>query len=119
MGVGIDNKTPNPPGGEIVRDRQGNPTGMLRETAQDSVREAVAQYRARRTPEVIEAELREQVKLAAQEAITNGITTFHDMGESFAIIDLLRRMADEGRFGYTWRYRSQVKSWGRDLHSIG
>jgi predicted amidohydrolase YtcJ len=27
--VGYDRNTPNPPGGEIVRDAQGNPTGML------------------------------------------------------------------------------------------
>jgi predicted amidohydrolase YtcJ len=27
--VGYDKDTPNPPGGEIVRDRAGNPTGML------------------------------------------------------------------------------------------
>lgn len=27
--VGYTKETPNPPGGEIVRDRQGNPTGML------------------------------------------------------------------------------------------
>ena len=67
--VGIGKATPDPAGGEIIRDRRGNPTGMLRETAQDSVREAVARYRSRRTPEVIEAELREQVRLAAQEAL--------------------------------------------------
>jgi predicted amidohydrolase YtcJ len=45
---------------------------------------------------VIEAELRQQVKLAAEEAISKGITSFHDMGETFEIIDLLKVMADEG-----------------------
>lgn len=93
---GFSGDTPDPPGGEIVRDEQGNPTGMLRETAQEPAREALAKYRAQRPAEDIEAELREYVKLAADEAISNGITTFHDMGETFEIIDLLKKMAEEG-----------------------
>jgi len=94
--AGITRNTPNPEGGEIIRDRRGNPTGMLRETAQDAAREALARYRAQRPPEEIEAELRQQVKLAGDEALSNGITTFHDMGETFEIIDLLKKMAEEG-----------------------
>jgi len=88
--------TSNPLGGEIVRDSHGNPSGMLRETAQDPAREALAKSRAQRPAEMIEAELRQQVKLAAQEAMANGITTFHDMGETFRTIDLYRKLADEG-----------------------
>lgn len=88
--------TQNPVGGEIVRDSQGNPTGMLRETAQDSAREALAKSRAKRPAEVIQTELRRQVKLAAEAALANGITSFHDMGETFNTIDLYRNMAGEG-----------------------
>ena len=88
--------TLDPIGGEIVRDMEGNPTGMLRETAQDGAREALARYKALRPSNEIEAELREQVRLAGEEAINNGITTFHDMGETFDIIDLLKTMAGEG-----------------------
>ncbi len=94
--IGITPETPDPPGGEIVRGVQGNPTGMLRETAQEPAREALARYRSQRPAEVIEAKLREHIKLAAEEAISNGITAFHDMGETFQTIDLLKRMAEEG-----------------------
>lgn len=94
--AGVYPDTPNPVGGEIVRDSRGNPTGMLRETAQNPAREALAKRRAQRPAEVIELELRQQVKLAAEEAIVNGITSFHDMGETFETIDLYRKMADEG-----------------------
>jgi predicted amidohydrolase YtcJ len=94
--VGITRTTPNPDGGKIVRDGNGNPTGMMRETAQDAVRNALADYKAQRSPEAIEAEFRQQVKLAADEAISKGITTFHDMGETFETIDMLKKMADEG-----------------------
>jgi predicted amidohydrolase YtcJ len=93
---GIYPNTPNPAGGEIVRDSKGNPTGMLRETAQNPAREALADSRADRPAELIESELRQQVRLAADEAIANGVTSFHDMGETFDTIGLYRNMADEG-----------------------
>ncbi len=93
--VGITAATPDPPGGEIVRDGSGRATGMLRETAQDAVRDALARYQASLPPAEQEARLRRQVELAAAEAIANGVTSFHDMGETFEIIDLLKKMADE------------------------
>ncbi len=94
--VGITRDTKDIPGGEIVRDDNGNPIGMLRETAADPVREALSKYRAQRSPETIEAERRMQVKLAAENAMENGITSFQDLGSSFETIDLLKTMADEG-----------------------
>lgn len=92
----ITRATPDPPGGEIVRDATGNAIGMLRETAADPLRDALAAYRAERPAAAVEAAQREHVRLAAQDAITNGITSFQDMGSSFETIDLLKRMADEG-----------------------
>jgi len=94
--IGVTPSTPNPEGGEFVRDASGEATGMLRETAQDLARNAYAEYQSRRPPEAIEAELRHQVALAGNEAVENGITTFHDMGETFETIDLMRTMAEEG-----------------------
>ncbi len=94
--AGIYANTLEPIGGEIVRDGEGNPTGMLRETAQDGAREALARYRNLRSLDDIEAEMREHVRLAGEEAIANGITTFHDMGETFDIIDLFKKLAGEG-----------------------
>ena len=94
--LGIGPWTPDPEGGEFVRDGSGNPTGMLREAAQDLARAAVADDRSTRTPAEVEAELRRQVELAGAEALANGITTFHDMGETFETIDFLKMMAEEG-----------------------
>ena len=34
--------------------------------------------------------------LAAEDALKNGITSFHNMGSSFETLDLLKTMADEG-----------------------
>ena len=94
--AGISRESTDPPGGEIVRDSQGNPIGMLREAAAQPLRDALAMYRGERPAEEIEKEQREQVRLAAEAAIANGITSFQDMGSSFATIDLLNKMADEG-----------------------
>lgn len=95
---GIDKTTTDPPGGEILRDADGNPTGMLRENAQDRARQALARYRAQRPKDEVEAEMRRMVKLAAEEAVSNGITSFHDMGETFETIDFFKKLADEGEF---------------------
>ena len=94
--AGITRETPNPPGGEIVKDAAGEPTGLLRETAAGLVGRVAAAAEAERTPEVIEAEQRRMVELAGQEALSNGVTSFHDAGSSFETIDFLKRLEAEG-----------------------
>ncbi|MFQ5690625.1 MAG: amidohydrolase [Gemmatimonadota bacterium] len=94
--AGITADTPDPPGGEIVRDAAGRPTGMLRETAQGLVSRAMARDLAARPPAAIEAERREMARLAFQDALSKGITSFQDAGSSFETIDFLERLADEG-----------------------
>ena len=93
---GISPETPNPDGGEIVHDTRGEPTGLLRETAQRLVSRARSQARQQMTEEEIEAERRLQVELAVREVLSKGITSFHDAGTSFQTIDLYKQMIDEG-----------------------
>ncbi|HHM24001.1 MAG TPA: amidohydrolase, partial [Bacteroidetes bacterium] len=94
--AGVTDTTANPPGGEIVRDARGRAIGVFRETAQGLISAAMQRSRARRTPEQIEAERRKMVRLAVRECLSKGITSFHDAGESFEMIDFLKKMADEG-----------------------
>jgi predicted amidohydrolase YtcJ len=91
--------TANPPGGEILKDARGAPTGLLRETASGLVRSAYAKDRAKRTPEEIAAESRKEVELAVEESLSKGITSFQDAGSSFETVDLLKAMAQEGKLG--------------------
>lgn len=91
----IDRNTPNPAGGEIVKDAKGEPTGLLRETAQRLTSRAVS-LAPERSPEEAEAHFRRIVQLAAAEALSNGVTSFHDAGSSFATIDRLKALADRG-----------------------
>ena len=94
--AGIDGQTPDPAGGTIVRAANGRATGLLRENAQDLVEEAIAHHEARLGPEAFEAMQRQRVQLAGEQALRFGVTSFQDAGASFADIDLLRRLEDEG-----------------------
>ncbi len=94
--AGIAADTPDPPGGEIVHDRAGNPTGLLRETAQRIVGRAMSQAEEGRSEDEVEAEAREGVRLAGEDALSKGVTSFHDAGAPFATIDFYKRLEEEG-----------------------
>ncbi len=95
--AGIDRDTPDPSGGTIVRDSDGNPTGFLRQAAQGLARSAQARAEEDMTSEERHARFLRQVELAGEEALRHGITSFHDQGSSFAEIAWLRELADDGR----------------------
>jgi predicted amidohydrolase YtcJ len=97
--AGITAASPDPPGGKILRDAGGRPTGLLRETADDSVAEALARSEAGRSAEQIEALARKEIELASEECLSKGVTSFQDAGSSFKTIERIRAMAEEGRLG--------------------
>ena len=67
-GRGITAATRNPPGGEILKDRAGRPTGLLRETASDLAEQALADWLAQRTPEEQAEDARRTIQLAVTRA---------------------------------------------------
>ncbi len=89
--AGIDGSTPDPDGGQIVRDEHGRPIGMFRETAAGLLGPA---YEAATPPDP-----RRMAELAVDECLAKGITSFQDAGSSFETVDLLKAMVDEGRLG--------------------
>jgi predicted amidohydrolase YtcJ len=90
--AGIDATTPDPPGGEILRGPDGQPTGLMRETAQRLVRQAREE---KTTPEQTRAEQIKMAALAAEECVRKGITSFQDAGSSFATAELLKELVDD------------------------
>jgi hypothetical protein len=94
---GIDDETPDPPGGTIVRTPNGRATGLMRETAQRLLNDAIDTYEGRLTPEETEQVDRERVMLAADEALAHGVTSFQDAGSSFETIDFFKKLEEEGK----------------------
>lgn len=92
---GVTRATPNPPGGEILKDASGDPVGLLRERASGLIRRGAGEPRP--TPEEAAARDRKVLELADKEVTSKGITSFHDAGSSFATIDLIKALIDEGR----------------------
>jgi predicted amidohydrolase YtcJ len=91
--AGIKRSSESPSGGEILRDKNGDATGLMRERAQGLVREPAP------TPEERDALTRKQVELAAKESLSKGITTFEDAGSPLTTIDVMKKMADENALG--------------------
>ena len=94
--AGVNKDTLDPEGGTIVRDQSGKATGLMRETAQRLIRDARNEYEGRMTPQQIENQNRERVKMAANEALKFGVTSFHDAGASFETIDFFKQLESEG-----------------------
>jgi len=124
--AGIGPNTPDPSGGTVVRDAQGRATGILLENAAGLVQEAIEASRSDRSPAEHRARRKKQVRLAAEEALAHGVTSFHDQGASFATIELYRELAEHDSLGirmYAMVSQSEVTPGNRDslaaLRTVG
>ena len=84
--AGIDRRTPDPPGGRILKAEDGSPTGVLIDTAMDLVRRAFAAPAPREAEETI---LRSLQALSAV-----GITAVHDASAGPEVLQAYRRLAE-------------------------
>jgi predicted amidohydrolase YtcJ len=84
---GITRATQPPAGGEIVRDLNGEPTGVFVDNAQSLVP----------APERTQGELARALELAMDECLSKGVTSLTDAGQPLAVIELYRRAAAAGR----------------------
>lgn len=90
----VTKDTPNPNGGEILRDKDGNPTGLLRERASGLIRRGAGEPAP--TPEESAARNRRVIELADQEVAAKGITSFHDAGTGFGTVDRYKAAIEQG-----------------------
>jgi predicted amidohydrolase YtcJ len=86
--AGITSTTPDPPGGVIVRDAQGNPTGALKDAAMDYV------YKIAPTLSY-ERRLR-AVKRALAHAASLGVTSVQHMNPEYEDIAVYRELLQRG-----------------------
>ncbi len=117
--AGITAQTPDPVGGIIVRDpKTGEPTGVLKDAAQDLV--------ARAIPNPSEEEVVEALKAGLKEAARVGVTSVQDMaGDNLTLdgnftgeVDFLRRAKQEGWLSCRFYEFTPIEQWQK-LASAG
>jgi hypothetical protein len=87
--AGISKETLDPPGGEIIRDAQGNPTGVLIDNAMQLVQ--------RRIPAPTPDDKLAALQLAFTHLLALGITSMHDAGVDTALADIYQQLADNNQ----------------------
>ena len=78
-------------GGEIIRDANGNPTGIFSERAQGLIGKYIPPSDDERNNKALE--------LAIKACLRNGITSFHDASAGQQTIDRYQTFKDEGKLG--------------------
>lgn len=86
--AGITRDTPDPPGGTIDRDADGDPTGVLKENAMDLV--------TRLIPELTAEQIDAAIARISQELSREGMTAVKDPGIDSALWEAYRRVLGRG-----------------------
>lgn len=86
--AGITKDTPTPPGGEILRDGAGEPTGVLSERAMGLV--------LQRMPAPTADEYAGMITAALAHQLSRGITSTNDAGVASELLDTYRRLDGDG-----------------------
>ena len=87
---GVDRRTPDPPGGLVARGPDGEPSGLLVDTAMRLVQAVQPLPSAKRFEAAIEA--------AIAECLAKGLTGLHEMGADLGALAAYRRLIERGRF---------------------
>jgi len=95
--AGVTSKTPNPPGGDILKDPAGRPIGIFRETASGLIEKALDAWQEAKSPKQQAADARRAIALATEEAFSKGVTSFQDAGANFETVALYKQVAGEGQ----------------------
>ena len=86
--AGIDRNTTSPAGGEIIRDAEGNPTGVLIDNAMTLMAPLISQ------PD--ENSITVALNAACKRLLSLGITSVHDAGTSASEHDIYAKLGDMG-----------------------
>ncbi|MCG8416788.1 MAG: amidohydrolase [Proteobacteria bacterium] len=87
--AGITRATRDPPGGRIIRDDSGEPTGVFVDAAMELVEKHI--------PEPTPAVRRRRILRAAHLAVLHGLTGVHEMGIDDATVAVYRELAASGQ----------------------
>jgi predicted amidohydrolase YtcJ len=87
--AGITSKSPDPPGGLIVRDAAGQPTGALKDAAIELLRRVV--------PPLDAGQRRRAIERAMQEAASRGVTSVQDMSLDYGDLAVYSQLLEENK----------------------
>lgn len=103
-------KTPDPPGGQIVRDAQGNPTGILRDAAQELVNKVM--------PPMSHEHRMRAIRRAMEYAASLGVTSVQNMNPEYEDVKAYAELEDQGAL--TLRiYAAPMETGWKDQAKIG
>ncbi len=108
--AGVTSATPNPRGGTIVRDAQGNPTGCLKDAAKGFVDRVI--------PEMSHQARIHAARRALQHAAALGVTSVQDMDPAFADIAVYAELLQTGELT-TRIYAAPLITQVDDLTTVG
>jgi predicted amidohydrolase YtcJ len=108
--AGVTAKTPDPPGGTVVRDPQGNPTGALKDAAMDYIDKVI--------PPLSHDQRLKIVKRALAYAASVGVTSAQHMVASYQDIAVYSELLERGELT-TRIYAAPSISYVDDLAKLG
>jgi predicted amidohydrolase YtcJ len=108
--AGIDRNTKDVPGGVIVRDAHGDPTGILKDAAQDLVAKVI--------PQPSQEQIRVAIKAAETYANVHGVTSVQDMSASPDVLRAYQAMLKSGELTVRIAGHQPLTEWKR-LADVG
>ena len=108
--AGITRDTLDPPGGTIVRDKDGEPTGGLKDAAMAAVERVI--------PPPTQDEIADAIRAAMRYAAENGVTSVQDMSASPEILRVYQKLLRNGELKVRVSGHQPLASWQR-LAAIG
>ncbi len=108
--AGITRDTPDPPGGTIVRDANGEPTGVLKDAAMGAVNRVI--------PPPSAAEMADDIRAAMRFAAEHGVTSVQDMSAAPDIFRVYQTLLKSGELTVRISGHQPLATWKR-LAGVG
>jgi predicted amidohydrolase YtcJ len=103
--AGVTRDTKDPDGGTIVRDANGEPTGVLKDAAMSFVYKVI--------PNPTEDEMIEAIKAAMRYAAENGVTSVQDMSASPEVLGVYQKLLARGELTVRISGHQPLSQWER------
>lgn len=95
--AGISVETPNPAGGLILRDENGQAIGVFEERAMKPIMEAHKAYKDSLSQDYLTQRWHLAIRKAQDECLRKGITSFQDAGSKYFELDRYEQLARDGQ----------------------